>query len=617
MTTKSQAIDQLLAAAQEAKEAGNTARVVKLVEAVQDLQRGRSERGVVESFLHGAGQGATLGFSDEGYGGIRAAFDREADEEFGEAYERHRDEYRQTLDESREDSPWAMGIGEVGGGFLTGGVGGARALGATGLRQLAGVGAAAGGVAGAGFSEADTAGGVAIDTAIGAGAGGVLGPVVGGLGKGGQAIYNKVRERMDPNAHINRLMEELVDRTGMSYSQLNRTLAENPGLMRADLSDDFRALLAAVGGPKEFAKLERRARGTREKVMADLSEGMGGSRSRQGVYMALKKQNAQIKEKADELYTEAHNSQLYEVGEIDLLMRKASVQKGATQARKLWREEFDERVPENPYDMKFLDYIQRGMQDVIQKTKGNKLKGAIIETKNRWNAALDEQVPVFKQARALWRGNIADKEAADLGKTMLKPAVLDDLDGDTLALIADYSPSELNFFKMGFMKALDDKMARTSNISDVTKFIRDNDAVRKALRLVMGPDEFDTFMRKMTQEAQRYKTFKQRGFASENVVPSTLKKDLQRIVTSLGADAFLGTTGAIATHSAYRSLLRNQLARKTGGGEGQQQLAKSLMSNAPLQPPGGPALTIRPQAFNSAAGAAGTMPGTIMDLLGQ
>ncbi len=100
-----------------------------------------------------------------------------------------------------------------------------------------------------------------------------------------------------------------------------------------------------------------------------------------------------------------------------------------------------------------------------------------------------------------------------------------------------------------------------------------------------------------------------------DVTHGTLRKDMQRILTSLAADAFLGTTGAIATHSAYRSLLRNQLQRGRSG-EGGKQLVERLMGNKPLSPPTAP-LTIPPLALNRAAGAAGTLPPIMRDLLGQ
>lgn len=159
--------------------------------------------------LRGAAQGVTFGLADELAGSIGAAGEvlsgQTELQNALEAYRRQRDESRAAYKAAEERSPTAFTTGNILGGIATAiptaGLG-AAAQGAglaARLGSAAKVGAAAGGVAGLGTSEADLTqgdiGGVAADVASGIGTGAVFGVGTQGgmeLVKGGAKIGGKV-----------------------------------------------------------------------------------------------------------------------------------------------------------------------------------------------------------------------------------------------------------------------------------------------------------------------------------------------------------------------------------------------------------------------------------------
>lgn len=148
--------------------------------------------------LHGLGQGATFGFSDElvGVGGAIT----------GKGYTKARDEYRATLAQAEKDQPLAFRSGDVGGSIATSllpGVGIAR-----GAKLLSSLGKAAalGAASGAGYSSADLTKGpsevsnLAGDIGKGAGIGAVAQGVFGKLGSAVSKTPDAIRQTANERA---------------------------------------------------------------------------------------------------------------------------------------------------------------------------------------------------------------------------------------------------------------------------------------------------------------------------------------------------------------------------------------------------------------------------------
>lgn len=151
----------------------------------------------LESMYRGAKQGASLGFSDEIYGGAAALADairRGGLDHMGEGYRSARDASRGEDKVARDANPYTYDASSVGGG-LAGLAAAVASLPATAAAAATGVGGAAalGAASGLGSSKSDLTkgdvGGAAVDTAIG----GALGY---GFGKAGEKISNAVAKRI-------------------------------------------------------------------------------------------------------------------------------------------------------------------------------------------------------------------------------------------------------------------------------------------------------------------------------------------------------------------------------------------------------------------------------------
>lgn len=139
--------------------------------------------GTPEAVLRGAAQGATFGFGDELEAGWKHLVG-------GADYTKTRAQLRSDEANARSQHPVAYTGGEIGGSLLpsavaamaTGGTSLAPSMAKAGLPMAAGQGA----LQGAGYSNADTAGGLARDSALGAGvgvAGYGLGQTLGAVGR--------------------------------------------------------------------------------------------------------------------------------------------------------------------------------------------------------------------------------------------------------------------------------------------------------------------------------------------------------------------------------------------------------------------------------------------------
>jgi len=211
----------------------------------------KKERSIIEDVVGGAGalmQGVTLGHMDEIAAGARSAFT-------DKTYEQELELLRARDKAFAEANPGtALGL-ELGGGLLTGLVGGGGALGAKALSsvpRLIGAGAAGGGVAGAGYSEGETAGEVAKDSAIGAGVGALL-PGVGTAAK--RAVYDPLvkpliqkgidaaSRQIGKKASAQNYVSRALQRDKITPQQAQETMREiGPDAALVDVAPNLRSL---------------------------------------------------------------------------------------------------------------------------------------------------------------------------------------------------------------------------------------------------------------------------------------------------------------------------------------------------------------------------------------
>lgn len=155
----------------------------------EELERIANPPGKLESLARGAAQGASLGFADEISGAVESALT-------DKTYEQARNESRANFKRAKEANPNTFLTGEVGGGVATAFVPGLNAV--KGIRGAMTVGAALGGAAGLGQSEASDAQGLAVDTLTGLGLGAAGGAAGYGIGKGIEKGANLLSQKVGP-----------------------------------------------------------------------------------------------------------------------------------------------------------------------------------------------------------------------------------------------------------------------------------------------------------------------------------------------------------------------------------------------------------------------------------
>jgi len=220
----------------------------------------QSEQGIADyarGIVNQAGQGLTLGFSDELAAASAAAIASLKDGvPFVDTYKDMVGPMRQDMDAFRGQNPKASLAANVGGGLATGVAGIARAGAALAPRGAglgrslladAGVGAAEGGLAGAGFAAPGEA---MRDAAIGATVGGVAGPVVGGvtrLFKNKSAVKQEAERLLSEGGSEAPTAKYILDGRGR--------LAKDPNAISAISSGFDEGVVAAVKGS---SKTDRR-----------------------------------------------------------------------------------------------------------------------------------------------------------------------------------------------------------------------------------------------------------------------------------------------------------------------------------------------------------------------
>lgn len=148
----------------------------------------KPEIGMGRGLANAATQGFSFGFGDELIGALGAipAAIQQRDFDIPKHYKGIRDQVRSDANSFREGSPKTSFAAEMTGGLLTGGVGAAKALAgkaAPTLLEFGKAGAKMGGVAGYGYSDADTVSGDILNTGKGAIAGGLMGPAIPAVGR--------------------------------------------------------------------------------------------------------------------------------------------------------------------------------------------------------------------------------------------------------------------------------------------------------------------------------------------------------------------------------------------------------------------------------------------------
>lgn len=656
--------DELIQMARQQAAAGNVQNAAR-IKRIIDEGKYENATSVGSAVLQGVGQGGTFGFGDELAAGLRAGIekyinpgiyaathslnpDTGAEASFGELYDWYQDAHhggsfgeryaqalgsqRDALATARKEHKGATLAGELSTGLLQGGAGASKAvLGQTlkaGLPRLMGVGAGYGGLAGAGYSEAnplDNPAQFGMDTGVGALGGAVMAPVPAAVGAGLRKVLRPFVGKAAGHAEQarRRLYEDLVrdaEAAGMPFDKtvneipaaMQARLAANPNMTVADLGRNLGQSAEMVAqtpgrGAAELVDFYRnRITGQYDRAMPEVQEALGGvGRNFAEIQRTVMDEARQV---ARPLYEESYQVPVRMTARMQELMQRPAVQAAY---RRAVREAADEGVELGPeLNMARIDYTIRALNNRAQRAALNDPADArrVRNIAAELTDEVGQQNEPFLRARQAWRGGRADEEALDIGTRIFRE------DADAVAeILRDMSQSELQHFRVGVMRAIERRLANKTDTSDITTELSKKRGVREALRVAFGSEErFNRFMALMRDEADMAHTFNKADRGSQTAARLAKQQDAMGnrlagiagmltapkagLFPSVGGAAARGLYGALrgpgyeeAVRNAMAPLLRSNdlsvLAPPAGLRGG------LLSSNTPLLPSllGGPA----------------------------
>lgn len=517
-----------------------------------------------EQGLRAARQGLTLGFSDElsGLGaGAKALF---TGEDAGEAYTKARDLERARLRQFSEDEPVASTLGQLGGGLLTGTAPARAAVQAPSVARALGesaiTGAGIGAVAGLGSGEGDASQQLA-STVKGALIGGAAGPVVTGLARGVPAAYRYIRPgtvretvnvRATPDADMvagpqgasdvvpveitarDRALDIVRDtmrRAGSTPDQIEAEIARGEALgMKPEVLADYlgdqgaRRLYSTrtLGGEaasKAVDRLANRGEGTSARVAEDVQRATaqrGQSLTQLDARIEnRRKLGGQLYRKAFEhgAVTDSDTLELLNNPRVASIIKKAADRRSVVadlQGEKyapLYRQTENGPVLARTPTVEDLHLLKTSLDDDIRQAYQageGQLGGALRDFKNRIVNNLEREVPAYRKARELYKGDIEIEEAINNGRADILRKPVDQLRRDFAAL----SGAEQDAYRSGAIDAILSRKVDTKvDSADFARSLWGNADSRNRLKiLVKNEDELARLAKQFDREQRMART---------------------------------------------------------------------------------------------------------------
>lgn len=160
-------------------------------------------------------------------------------------------------------------------------------------------------------------------------------------------------------------------------------------------------------------------------------------------------------------------------------------------------------------NMRTLDTAKRGLDKILEgyrdSTTGRLMldqRGrAIDQVRRAYVKELDTLNSEYKPARDAWAGPAQSRDALRAGRSAINAD-----EADVTRRFSGLDPSEQEMFKIGFKKALFDKVKATPDGADELKRIVGTPAMRERMGAILSPDEYGDLMGRLGTEATMFKT---------------------------------------------------------------------------------------------------------------
>lgn len=469
-------------------------------------------------------QGATFGWADEAGAAASAALQPVVlgamglpyEEGFGNRYDQAMGEFQQEKTAYQEENPGKAAAAEVVGALGTG-IASApvkvlgtpmQAMSTIGKAgSLAATGAVQGGIYGAGAADqGERLGGAAKGAAIGA----VAAPVIGAALKGvkSAAQYGAVKLSQTPRDQAVKAIRAAAEQEGLAADDAVRLLDDlGPEATLADLGENFRALARVAANKAGAAKVRAgamvnaRQAGQQSRLLGSAEQATGANAD--DFVSTVNRLTAQRSVKAKPLYDQAFAAQIDDQApELAELLARPTMKSAMMQANKLAADAGDAIEPGNL--MKRLHYAKMALDAKYEKLgpKEGTMKRAVLGLKNSLLEQMDSASPEYMEARKLYAGDSAMLGAADKGKNLFKA------DFDEMSeIVKGMSDSEKELFRLGSMRAIQDKMDTIPQTNDSVKRLLGQPRMQKLLGLVFDdPDGLQSFIKRAGAENEFART---------------------------------------------------------------------------------------------------------------
>lgn len=571
------------------------------------LLRNNKEAGA--AFTEHVANGIVGDYGPEVSGFLQTIVDPSGYGEFGKNLDRNVAHTRAQLEGDSQGHEIASGLGEVTGIGLGAALGGeiADAAGAGRLAESAGkygkpiINAV----------KASTGGAIVGSGAAGPGdrvEGGVIGavaaPVVGLAARGAAGLYAGGKSVLQGSPGLARriiakAIKDDLNTPASVGTDIAAAHANDVPMALADTGENARGLLAAASRSSGVARtvardaLEERQAGLADRVTDAIERDLGPVANPHEVADTLM---TKARDDAKPLYARAYAALVPDafVEKIKPLLQRPSVQKALGNARRIAQEEGDDpdaiglaigsdgqTIIGAAPSWKTLDYIKRGMDDVVEGYRDSTTGKLVLNTEGRavnntlrsLIGAIDAQNPVYGAARAAYGGPISGISAMNSGRKFLSMTA-DDIE----ARMRDMTPFEKSMAALGTRRAMAELVASKGDSADVVRALTGTGKKRAMLARLFGDrKQFQRFVDTLGQEREGFRTFKQALTGSPTAPNLADDAALQTAATATDLMLAGGLPVATATSKAIK-FLGVKLGEKA-----KQQIAAMLSDTNPAR----------------------------------
>lgn len=569
------------------------------------------------------GQGLGLGWGDEAEAWLRA--------KSGEgSYEDNLRKIRQEYAQYSKESPWTSGALEFAGGaapsvgamFVPGlqPFGAAKGFGA--LARLAALGGVTGATAGAGSAEGDRTAGAVSGAVLGTALGATAPVVMKAVGAGGRALA----ERFRPTEA--RVTDRALTKLASALEQENLTPQQIERVMAGDRAMGVPSVLANVSPATvdlAEAVAQRTGAGARNIEKALVEQKLGSRERTYGqVQQALQpgdyyddalKLAEDLRTKATPYYDAAYAHGEVLDPEVLKFLELPQFKQGLKKAEELLAAEGREIDMTRP-TVEVLDQVKRGLDSLIEAQtddltgKKTSLGRVYVNTKNQFLEALDNAVPKYGEARAVYRG---DAELLDAMRSGLKD--FGSMSHEQIIKhVGSMSGAEREAFRTGVARDLYAKVMNPSgNFNAAQRIIGSPEMQAKLQPLFDNPGQFNLFKNALERESQLFFQANKVLGGSQTGKRMQMREELEASpgVGDALRDAVTGGVWNSLSNMTMRAVRNSKMPEKTA-----EKLSTMLMSKDPHEVAAvvklleEQAASSAPKALRATAGQAGVITGT-------